>query len=165
MNMFGHKWDEGIAASISASVTPQRTTVEANGTPGKCTSIQPSSALSTPCLMLVMPSPTGCMHAADASHQALVLTRLMRHLSWPACMRLQDKWSMHAPNMHGQVVERLLLAWRRQTVPASRRMLPADGCCDDALACLLARGCGRVEHWLQCLLVSWTCCSCRQARQ
>ena len=73
------------------------------------------------------------------------LTRLMWHLSWPACMRLQDKWSMHAPNKHGQVeerlfllnleclflgaslppqlVQRLFLASRRQTLPASSRML------------------------------------------
>jgi hypothetical protein len=56
---------------------------------------------------------------------------------------------MHAPNMHAQVVERLLLAWRRQTVPASRRFLRTDGCCD-SLACLLARGCGRVVQWLHC---------------
>jgi hypothetical protein len=96
MNMFGHKWDEAIAASVSVSVTPQSASVEPNVKPGKCTSIQPPSALSTPCLMLVMPSPTGSMHAADASHQPLVLTRLMRHLSWAAWMRLQDKWSMHA---------------------------------------------------------------------
>ena len=105
------------------------------------------------------------------------LTRLMWHLSWPACMRLQDKWSMHAPNKHGQVEERLILlnlcsvsSLHRE----GRRFLPAVGCCD-ALACLLARGCGRVEQWqggavvavVACLLecLQWQAGSCRQAGQ
>jgi len=89
MNMFGHKWDQAISASVSVSVTPQSASVEPNGKSGK----HPTT------LCFVHKHPTTLVSSAtclDASDEALVLTRLMRHLSWAAWMRLQDKWSMHA---------------------------------------------------------------------
>jgi len=105
MNIFGQNWHEAIAAAVAVAVavSAQPATVEPNrkpGKPGKCTSIQASSDLSHTFLSCQVLS-GACMrlaHLIRESHQrrALVLTRLMRHLSWAAWMRLQDKWSMHA---------------------------------------------------------------------
>jgi hypothetical protein len=71
MNIFGHNWHEAIAAAVHVAVSAQPASVEPNGKAGKpatCASMQPA-ALSTACLMLVMPSPTGSMHAPDASDE------------------------------------------------------------------------------------------------